>query len=84
MKLLNSIEKITPKILQLVSYRNGRLPANKIDQINQCSENKQSSLAWKTVNEITGRKRTCRAKLKASSQKDRLNQWKGHFQKSSW
>jgi len=53
---------------------------SKTDQIKRSSENKQSALAWQTVNEISGRKKTSRAKLKATSQQDRLNKWKFHFQ----
>ena len=30
---------------------------SQIDKIENASENKQSSLAWQTVNEITGRKK---------------------------
>ena len=52
---------------------------SQIDQIKNASENKQSSLAWKTVNEITGRKRATKAKIKASSQEERLSKWKNHF-----
>ena len=53
---------------------------DKIDTISQLSENKQSSMAWDTINEITGRKRTSQAKLRAMNQQDRLNQWKNHFE----
>ena len=52
---------------------------SQIDKIENASENKQSSSAWQTVNEITGRKKTTKAKIKASSQKDRINKWKNHF-----
>lgn len=51
-----------------------------IDKITNASENKQSSLAWQTVNEITGRKKATKAKIKANSQNERLNKWKSHFQ----
>ena len=40
---------------------------SQIDKIENASENKQSSLAWQTVNEITGRKKPTKAKIKASS-----------------
>ena len=54
---------------------------SQIDKIENASENKQSSLAWQTVNEITGRKKkTTKAKIKASSQKYHINKWKNHFQ----
>ena len=41
---------------------------------------KQSSIAWQTVNEITGRKKVHQIKLKVTSQQDRLRKCKGHFQ----
>jgi len=52
-----------------------------IDNIRQSVEDRQSRLAWKIVNEISDRKSTSRSKLKATSQKDRLQKWKDHFQK---
>ena len=52
----------------------------KTEVIKQSSENKKSSIAWQAVNEITGRKSVQQGKLKAASQKDRLQQWQDHFQ----
>ena len=52
----------------------------KTELIKQSSENKKSSIAWQAVNEITGRKIVQQGKLKAASQKDRLQQWQDHFQ----
>ena len=53
---------------------------SQIDRIENASENKQSSLAWQTVNEITGRKKSTKAKIKASNQEERLKKWMNHFQ----
>ena len=53
---------------------------SQIDKIKNAAENRQSSVAWKTVNEVTGRKSTSKSKLKASSQEERLKLWKEHFQ----
>ena len=50
------------------------------DRIENAFENKQSSLAWQTVNEITGRKKSTKAKIKASNQEERLEKWMNHFQ----
>ena len=52
----------------------------RIDTINNAHANNQSSLAWKTINDISGRKRSNKAKLKADSQQQRLDKWKTHFQ----
>ena len=40
---------------------------SQIDRIENASENKLSSLAWQTVNEITGQKASTKAKIKASN-----------------
>ena len=53
---------------------------SQIYRIENASENKQSSLAWQTVNEITGRKKSTKAKIKASNQEERLKKWMNHFQ----
>ena len=52
----------------------------KIDQITNAVSNKRSAVAWKSINEISGRKSCNRAKLKASSQEERVKLWKQHFQ----
>ena len=52
----------------------------KVDTIKDATSNKKSAIAWKTVNEISGRKSTNKAKLKASSQDERLKLWQNHFQ----
>ena len=53
---------------------------SKIDFITKASTNKQAATAWKTVNEISGRKSSNKAKLKADSQTERLDKWKSHFE----
>ena len=53
---------------------------SKIHLISHAAANKQSALAWKTVNEISGRKSANKSKLKANSQSERLNKWQVHFQ----
>ena len=41
---------------------------SQIDKLKNAAENRQSSVAWKTVNEVTGRKTSLNSKLKATSQ----------------
>ena len=41
--------------------------------------NKKSSLEWKTVNEISRRKNSDKAKITAESDKDRIKLWHKHF-----
>ena len=43
------------------------------------SEDRQSQIAWQTVNEGNRRKSTLRAKLKVASQEERIQKWKEHF-----
>ena len=43
-------------------------------------EDKQSRIAWQTINEVSRRKSTAKAKLKATSQQDRIHLWKQHFE----
>ena len=35
--------------------------------------------AWQTINEVSGRKSTAKAKLKAASQQERIKLWEQHF-----
>ena len=53
---------------------------SQIYRIENASENKQSSLAWQTVNEIAGRRKSTKTKIKASNQEERLKKWMNHFQ----
>ena len=45
---------------------------NKISDIQNAMCNKKSALAWKIVNEVSGRNNSNRAKLKANSGKERI------------
>ena len=39
-------------------------------------EDRQSRIAWQTINEVSRRKRTVKAKLKATNQQERIKLWK--------
>ena len=41
-------------------------------------EDRQSRIVWQTLNEVSKRKSTAKAKLKAASQKERIHLWKEH------
>ena len=43
-------------------------------------EDRQSRIAWQTINEVSRRKSTAKAKLKAASQQERVKLWKRHFE----
>ena len=42
-------------------------------------EDRQSRMAWQTINEVSRRKSTTKAKLKAANQQERIKLWKQHF-----
>ena len=52
---------------------------NRIDKIRDSVEDRQSRIAWKTINEVSRRKSTAKAKLKAASQQERVKLWEQHF-----
>ena len=53
---------------------------NQIDKIRDSVEDRQSRLAWQTINEGSRRKNTAKAKLKAVNQQERIKLWKQHFE----
>ena len=52
---------------------------NQINKIRNLVEDRKLQLAWQTVNEVSWRKSTPRARLKAATQEEKLDQWKEHF-----
>ena len=54
-----------------------------IDNIRDSVEDRQSRIAWQTINEVSRRKSTAKAKLKAASQQERVKVWEKAFQKST-
>ena len=53
---------------------------NQIDKIRDSEEDRQSRIAWQTINEVSRRKSTAKAKLKASNQQERIKLWEQHFE----
>ena len=43
-------------------------------------EDRQSRIAWQTINEVSRKKSTVKAKLKAANQQERIKLWKQHFE----
>ena len=52
---------------------------NQIDKIRDSVEDRQSRIAWQTINEVIRRKNTAKAKPKAANQQERIKLWKQHF-----
>ena len=53
---------------------------NQINKIRDSVEDRQSRIAWQTINEVSRRKSTVKAKLKAANQQERIKLWKQHFE----
>ena len=53
---------------------------NQINKIRDSVENRQSRIAWQMVNEVSRRKSTAKAKQKTTSQEERIQLWKQHFE----
>ena len=53
---------------------------NQIDKIRDSVEDRQSRIAWQTINEVSRRKNTAKAKLKSANQQERIKLWKQHFE----
>ena len=49
---------------------------NQIDKIRDSVEDRQSRIAWQTINDVSRRKSTAKAKLKAANQQERIKLWK--------
>ena len=43
-------------------------------------EDRQSRIAWQTINEVSRRKSTAKAKLKAANQQKKIKLWTQHFE----
>ena len=52
---------------------------NQIDKIRDSVEDRQSRIVWQTINEVSRRKSSAKAKLKATNQQERIKLWKQHF-----
>ena len=52
---------------------------NQIDKIRDSVEDRQSRIAWQTINEVRRRKSTAKAKLKAASQQERVKLWEQYL-----
>ena len=52
---------------------------SKIDEIKAAVSNQKSACAWKVVNDITGRKKNNKAKIKATNGEERIKLWYNYF-----
>ena len=74
------LKKAIISISRNISKRTNGIHTNKIDKIRDSVEDWQSRIAWQTINKVSGRKSTTKAKLKATNQQGRIKLWKQNFQ----
>ena len=53
---------------------------NQTSKIGDLVEDRQSRIAWQTINKVSRRKSTAKAKLKATSQQNWMHLWKQYFE----
>ena len=54
-----------------------------IEEIQTAISFKKSALAWKTFNEFSGRKKSTKAKLKDTGEKEHIHIWHDHFKETN-
>ena len=73
------LEKAQHQLTGIYLKEQAEYVQNQIDKIRDAVEDRQSRIAWQTINEVSGRKSTAKAKLKAASQQERVKLWEQHF-----
>ena len=73
------LEKAQYQLAGIYLKEQAKYIQNQIDKIRDSVEDRQSRIAWQTINEISRRKSTAKAKLKAASQQERVKLWEQHF-----
>ena len=73
------LEKAQYQLARIYLKEQAEYIQNQIDKIRDSVEDRQSRIAWQTINEVNRRKSTAKAKLKAASQQERVKLWEQHF-----
>ena len=68
-----------PQVKVIFQYLEPDTPIS-LDKIRDSVEDRQSRIAWQTINEVSRRKNTAKAKLKAANQQETIKLWKQHFE----
>ena len=74
------LKKVQYKLAGIYLKEQTEYIENKIDKIRDSVKDRQSRIAWQTINEVIRRKNTAKAKLKAENQQERIKMWKQHFE----
>ena len=73
------LEKAQHQLTGIYQKEQAEYIQNQIDKIRDSVEDRQSRIAWQTINEVSRRKSTAKAKLKAASQQERVKLWEQHL-----
>ena len=73
------LEKAQYQLAGIYLKKQAEYIQNRIDKIRDSVEDRQSRIAGQTINEVSRRKSTANAKLKAASQQERVKLWEQHF-----
>ena len=74
-------ERAKGELINAYNNEQQRYIDEKLEELKRTNPNSEAAVAWKIANEITGRKTTNRAKLRAKNDAERVGLWKQHFQK---
>ena len=74
------LEKVQYQLAGIYLKEQTEYIQNQIDKIRDSVEDRQSKIAWQTINKVSRRKSTAKAKLKAANQQERVKLWKQHFE----
>ena len=74
------LKKAQNKFVNIYKKEQTEYIQNQINKIRDSVEDRQSRIAWQTVNEVSRRKSTAKANLNATSQEEGIHPWKQHFE----
>ena len=74
------LEKAQNRLAGMYLKEQAEYIQNQIDKIRDSLEDRQSRIAWQTINEVSKRQSTAKAKLKAPKHQERIKLWKQHFE----
>ena len=74
-----NVQKLKKPQRELTNTEQKEYIQGQINKIRNSVEDRQSRIVWQTVNKVSKRKSTSRAKLKTASQEEKIHMWKEHF-----
>ena len=80
MENIRKFKKVQTNLVLSYDKEQSEYIQSKIDEIQNAVRNQKSAKAWKIVNEVSGRKNSCRSIIKAKNNEERVKLWQKHFQ----